>query len=205
MDIRTINDRNTLARDALRIAGRPGKEERESIPRDASRGLPDRGGLHLSEAGCPLRQDFTISYARQGRSNVWSATARRGPLHRSVRHRGVVSAAYGPGDEPKDAGGSFSFMCSIRVDPSLDEPHDRRSSRSPDELLSGERMGGAHTTVSRPGPQTPTPPFARGGATRGRSRLSPLCEGGVGGVFCQCATQPLDTMSGATGLKTVSR
>lgn len=116
-----INDQNPIARDALKIAGRPGKKEGIRY-----RG-PRLGDLAIEEAyiyprpAVPLRQEFEISYMRRGESDEWSATTRKGQLYRGLRHKGFVSSAHGPGEKSQDH--RFALVdVWIEVDPSLDEP-----------------------------------------------------------------------------------
>jgi hypothetical protein len=115
-----INDQNPAARAALKIAGRPGKKEGIRYQGTRLGDLPIEEAYIYPRPAVPLRQDFMVSYVRQGRSNEWSATVRTGPLHRWVRHSGVVSTAYGPGDKPEDAGFVLIHVW-IEIDPSLDE------------------------------------------------------------------------------------
>jgi hypothetical protein len=120
--INLINDRNPAARDALRIAGRPGKEEgiRYRGPRLGE--LPIDDAYIYPRPAVPLRQSFTISYVRQGNSNEWSATTRKGELYRRVRPKGVVSysTALYEGEKPEDQRFALIHVL-VEVEPLLDE------------------------------------------------------------------------------------
>jgi hypothetical protein len=121
LDIEVIDDRMAIAQDAIRIAGRKGKK-----------GAIRYRGMRLGDLGIarayiyprpavPLRQSFTITYERQEDSNEWVATAQRGPLHRWVRPKGVVSyATHGPGDDPDDEQLAMILVL-VEVEPRLDE------------------------------------------------------------------------------------
>lgn len=121
LNIRVIDDQDAIARDAVRIAGRKGKK-----------GPIRYRGVRLGDLGIakayiyprpavPLRQSFTISYERQEGSNEWEATTRRGPLHRWVRPKGILSyATHGPGDDPDDEQ-LATILVLLEVEPRLDE------------------------------------------------------------------------------------
>jgi hypothetical protein len=120
LDIRVIDDRDAVARDAIRLAGRKGKKR--AIRYRGTR----LGDLGIARAyiyprpAVTLRQSFT-SYERPAGSNEWEATIRKGPLHRWMRPKGVVSyATHGPGDDPDDE--QFAtILVLLEVQPRLDE------------------------------------------------------------------------------------
>lgn len=120
--INLINDQNPAARDAIKIAGRPGKDE--GIRYRGTR----LGDLVIEEAyiyprpAIPLRQSFAISYVRQEESNDWVATTHKGELYRQVRPKGIMSysTAQYAGEKPEDL--KFAIInVLVEVDPSLDE------------------------------------------------------------------------------------
>ena len=120
LDIRLINDKNRIARDAIEIAGRLGKKEGIRYPGRRLGNLPIEEAYIYARPVLPLRQSFTITYVRQAESNEWAATTRRGELYRGMRHKGFVSSAHGPGDEP--SGHMFALVdVWVEVNPMLDE------------------------------------------------------------------------------------
>jgi hypothetical protein len=118
--INLINDENPMARQALQIAGRPGKTEGIRYRGTRLGDLPIEEAYIYPRPAVPLRQEFTISYVRQGESNEWVETTRKGELHRWVRPKGVVSTAHGPGDMPEDERFVLIHVW-VEVHPSLDE------------------------------------------------------------------------------------
>jgi hypothetical protein len=117
-----ISDQNPAARDALKIAGRPGKKEGIRYRGTRLGDLPIEEAYIYPRPAVPLRQSFTISYVRQGESNEWLVTTRKGELYRGVRPKGAVSysTALYEGEKPGDQKFAIIHVL-VEVDPSIDE------------------------------------------------------------------------------------
>lgn len=87
LDIRMIDDQDSIARDALRIAGHKG-----------TKGPIRYRGTRLGDLGIakayiypkpelPVRQAFIVTYKRQKGKNEWSASTRRAEYYRTLRPR----------------------------------------------------------------------------------------------------------------------
>jgi hypothetical protein len=120
LDIRTINDQNPMARDALKIAGRPGKKE----------GIRYRGGrlgdLPIEEAyiypkpEIPVRQAFIVTYKRQKDRDHWLATTRKAEFCRNLRPKGAVSYSTAQWLGGKEEDFAHVYVL-VEIDPLLDE------------------------------------------------------------------------------------
>jgi hypothetical protein len=121
VDIRVIDDRDAIARDAIRLAGRKGKKGAFRYRGTRLGNFPIARAYIYPRPAVPLRQAFTISYERQAGSDEWVATTQRGPLHRWLRPKGVVSyATHGPGDDPNDEPLAMILVL-VEVEPRLEE------------------------------------------------------------------------------------
>ncbi len=121
LDIRVIDARDAIARDAVRLAGRKGKKGPIRYRGTRLGDFPIVRAYIYPRPAVPLRQSFTISYERQGESDEWAATTEKGPLHRWLRPKGVVSyATHGPGDDPDDEQ-LATILVLVEVEPRLDE------------------------------------------------------------------------------------
>jgi hypothetical protein len=115
-----INDQNPAARDALKIAGHPGKKEgiRYRGPRLGD--LPIEEAYIYPRPRIPVRQAFIVTYKREDRSNRWSATTERKEISRNLRPKGALaySKAQGLGEQADRFAHVYVL---VEVDPLLDE------------------------------------------------------------------------------------
>jgi hypothetical protein len=120
--INLIDERNPIARDALRIAGRPGKKEGIRYRGTRLGDLPIEEAYIYPKPEIPVRQAFIITYKRQNDTNRWSATTRRAEYYRTLRPTGAVSysAAQWLGEKPGEEDLAHVYVL-VEVDPLLDE------------------------------------------------------------------------------------
>jgi hypothetical protein len=120
--INLINNQNPIARDALKIAAAPGEEDGTRYRGTRLGDLPIEEAYIYPKPAIPLRQEFTITYVREGKSDEWSATTRKGEIHRWVRAKGAVSymTAWLEGERPGDVDHAQIYVF-VKVNPSLDE------------------------------------------------------------------------------------
>jgi hypothetical protein len=115
-----VNDENPMARDAARIAGRPGKKEAICYRGPRLGDVPIEEAYIYPKPVIPVRQSFIITYKREGDSNRWLATTKKDQLYRSLRPTGAVSYS-----EAQWLGGGPDRVAHIyvlvEVDPLLDE------------------------------------------------------------------------------------
>lgn len=122
LDIRLVNDRNPIARDAAKIAGHPSKKEPIHC-----RG-PRLGNLPIEEAyihpkpEVPVRQAFIVTYKRGQDKDQWLASTRRAEYYRALKPKGAVSYATAQwlGDTAGDEKYAHVYVL-VEVDPLLDE------------------------------------------------------------------------------------
>ena len=161
LDIDLINDQNPMARDALKIAGRPGKKEgiRYRGPRLGD--LPIEEAYIYPKPAIPLRQSFTITYERQSETNQWLATTRKrelSSLGASTKERCPTRRLNGWVTR-KGREDFAPIHVLVEVDPSLDE---RTIATNPvilDDLLEQARsMADEMFKEKHPDASDPTPP-----------------------------------------------
>jgi hypothetical protein len=120
LDIRLINDRNPIAREAARIAGHPGKKEGIRYRGTRLADLPIEEAYVYPKPEIPVRQAFIITYKRQNDTNQWSATTRREEYRRTLRPSGAVSYSEAQWLGGKEKNFAHVYVL-VEVDPLLDE------------------------------------------------------------------------------------
>lgn len=118
--INLINDQNPMACDALKIAGRPGKEEGIRYRGTRLGDLPIEEAYIYPRPQIPVRQAFIVTYKREDSSNRWSATTERKEISRNLRPKGALaySKAQGLGEQADRFAHVYVL---VEVDPLLDE------------------------------------------------------------------------------------
>jgi hypothetical protein len=114
-----LNDQDPIARAAIKV--------RERHPGTRYQGSR-LGTLEIKEAyiypeTSLLRLAFTVIYARNGTTNHWTATVRRGPLYRDMKAKGAVShstALYAGETEEDQNFANVAVL--VAIDPKFDRP-----------------------------------------------------------------------------------
>jgi hypothetical protein len=118
--INLINNQNPMARDALKIAGRPGKEEGIRYRGTRLGDLPIEEAYIYPKPQIPVRQAFIVTYKREDDSNHWLAKTQKKEFYRKLRPKGAVS--YSKAQWLGEEADRFAHVyVLVEVDPLLDE------------------------------------------------------------------------------------